>query len=95
MTEFSVTQWLPKNGSKVMCFGHKTCCCKEDMDENPDWHEVKFDLSVFSYKLKNEIPSDPEESILDSYEVCEFWKVETNDQPEHVIGVTKWKYLEE
>lgn len=91
--EYSITKILPQNGQKVLCFGHKTCCCVEDMEEIADWHEVVFKMSVGEYGLKKIIPEDPEETILESYEVCEIWKVETDEQPEHIIGVTKWKEI--
>lgn len=89
--EHSVLKWLPSDGERVMCFGHKTFCCQEDMEEEKAWHEVIFELVIHSYKLKEEIPQDPEESVLDSYEVGEFWGMDH----EHVIGVTKWKYIKE
>ncbi len=92
MTEeeiYSVTQWLPKNEEMVLCFGHLTYCCIEDMEKDPAWHEVIFRLKVTSYKLKTEIPLDPEASILERYTVAESWDID--DEGEQVIGVTKWK----
>ena len=89
--EYAVTQILPSNGEVVMCFGHKTYCCVEDMDEKPEWHKVTFKFNISMYKLKKETPSDLEESILDRCEVRESWEIETNGQPAHLIGVTKWK----
>lgn len=88
-------QILPDNGSKVLCFGHKTYCCKEDMDENPDWHKATFNFKITSYKLKPEFPEDIEESVLEYAEVSESWDIEEVDYGanEHVIGVTKWQYL--
>ena len=89
--EWCITKVLPGDGKKVLCFGHKTYCCSEDMDDQPNWHEVIFKFQISSYGLKKEIPKDPEETILRCYEINEVWKIETDDQPQHVIGVTKWK----
>lgn len=86
--EIEVTKWLPNNGERVLCFGHKTYCCKEDMDKEPAWHEVTFSLSITSYGLKPTVPDDPEESILRCYTVGECWSCDDGYQ---VIGVTKWK----
>ena len=36
--EYSILQGLPQDGEKCMAWGHKTSCCKEDMDEEPQWH---------------------------------------------------------
>lgn len=92
---YEVNHSLPDNGQRVMCFGHKTYCCVEDMDENSDWHEVTFRFNISSYKLKRDIPNDPEESILEKYSLRETWDAECGEGPEHVIGVTKWKRLKE
>lgn len=91
--EYCVTQWLPNDGEKVLCFGHKTFCCTEDMDQEPAWHEVTFKLIVSWYKLKKEIPNDPEESIILEHSIFEQWKIE--HEGTHIIGVTKWKRLPE
>lgn len=92
MKEYLTTQCLPDDGQVVQCWGHKTYCCVEDMEETPDWHKVKFKFHV-SYRCKREMPSDIEDSVLEYYEVHESWSVfqEEPDQPEHVIGVTKWR----
>lgn len=87
---YSVNQVLPDNGETVLCFGHKTLCCIEDMDKVPDWHIVTFILKICQYKLKNLIPTDPEESILQNYTVTEFWECE-HPEDGYIIGVTKWK----
>lgn len=92
MKEYSVTQWLPDEGQFVWAYGRKTFCCIEDADDEAQWHRVRFGLSVTSYKLKKEIPADPEESILESYEVSECWDILSEEPPEHLIGVTKWKH---
>lgn len=92
--EYSVTQWIPKDGEKCLAFGHKTFCCSEDMDENPEWHNVTFSFVLSEYKLKKEIPKDPEESILEFCKFVESWKVNDGEEPEnHLIGVTKWKKI--
>ena len=91
--EYSVTQCLPDNNQKVLCFGHHTHCCKEDMDENPDWHEVTFELDFYFYKLKKEIPTDPDESIIESSRIIESWTCGPEFTDGKVIGVTKWKEL--
>lgn len=97
---YSILTCLPDNGQRCYCFGHKTYCCVEDMDDEREWHEVIFSFCISSYKLKKEIPSDPEDSILDSYTIAEDWDiVGQEDLPygarEYVIGVTKWKPLNE
>lgn len=89
---WKVTQRLPENEQIVMCFGHRTCCCAEDMCEIPDWHKVKFRFHI-SFRLKNNIPIDLEESILDHTEVYEIWHLITDDIKEHIIGVTEWKVI--
>jgi hypothetical protein len=86
---YKVTQTLPMNPQKCMAYGYATYCCAEDMDEKPDWHEVTFKIVIRSYKLKNYIPEDIEESILESYRISESWCVDSNGM--HLIGVTKWK----
>ncbi len=93
--EYSVTERLPDNGQRVLCYGNKTFCCDCDMEKEKDWHEVKFIFNISSYRLKKEIPEDPMATILDTYEVYEGWLFdEDNDgMQEHVIGVTKWKKI--
>lgn len=90
---YNVTQCLPDHGKRVMCFGHATFCCKEDMDEEAAWHEVTFTFDVGSYKLKKEIPLDPEESILQEYIIDEEWKIGPDFTDGQVIGVSKWKKI--
>lgn len=94
--EYIVTQILPDNREKVMCFGHETFCCKEDMEKEAAWHEVTFEMVISSYGLKKEIPLCPEESILRCYTVTENWNIDYDEQDQDqmgrsVIGVTKWK----
>lgn len=89
--EHSVLKWLPYNDQIVMCYGHKTYCCSEDMDEQAEWHKVKFHFSLQDYKIKDSIPEDPEESLLEYSTTVENWDLV--DADEHVIGVTKWKQL--
>lgn len=90
--EHSVLKRLPDDGECCLCFGHKTYCCKEDMEKEPGWHEVIFKLDVCRYRLKDSIPEDPEESILKEYAVSESWNIsDYENESEHVIGVTKWK----
>lgn len=91
--EFCVTKCLPCDGETVLCFGHHTYCCKVDMDELPDWHEVTFRFVFSKYKLKKEIPSDPEESILEYYNCVEDWKCGPEVSDGRIIGVTKWKKI--
>ena len=97
MKEYSVLQRLPDDGQVVMCFGHKIYCCKEDMDEDAQWHEVKFTMHVWDRKLKKIMPIDPEASVLESYTVKEHWEMvdEANEHPFHILGVTKWKGIYE
>lgn len=87
----SVNKILPNNGEQCFCYGYKTYCCKEDMDTEPDWHEVIFKFVICEYKLKNEIPKDPEESILENIIVTEYWELVSNVEQGHVIGVSLWK----
>jgi len=84
---------LPTSGHIVKCYGYKTYCCKEYMDEKPDWHTVHFTLRVNSYRLKKTPPTDPEDTILEEYTVKESWDCLEDGQPAHVIGVTKWRML--
>ena len=91
--EYKVTELLPNNGKRVMAFGHRTFCCECDMEKNPDWHEVVFSFRISSYKLKKEIPSHPEDSILESYEMLEHWDFDDEEPFDHLIGVTKWKKI--
>jgi len=93
MSEYSVLQSLPDHGVKCLCFGHKTYCCKDDMDKEPDWHEVTFSFGVSRYKLKENIPEDPEESILEFCHIVELWNIGPEFHDGKVIGVTKWKLL--
>jgi hypothetical protein len=93
MEEYNVTQWLPDHGKRVLCLGHHTHCCKEDMDEEADWHEVTFTFEISSYKLKKEVPQDPEESILEYYKMFEHWRCGEDFCDGFVIGVTKWKVI--
>lgn len=68
------------------------------MDENAEWHKVVFNFIVTSYRLKKDIPKDPEESIMENFTVYECWKPLENldeDISERIIGVTKWKSLHE
>ncbi len=93
--ERSVLHGLPDGGQRCLAFGHKTYCCSEDMEEEPAWHEVIFGFTIGSYSLKKEIPSDPEESILKSFDVVEKWNLYTDEkyeygEREHLLGVTKW-----
>ena len=90
-TIYLVNENLPDNETRVFCFGHKTYCCVLDMEEQPQWHEVTFRFVMSSYKLKKEIPQDPEESILEKYSILEKWDATCGEGPEHIIGVTKWK----
>lgn len=90
--EYSTLTRFPEIGEKCLCFGYKTFCCKEDMDEKPEWHEVIFQYSI-SYRLVDEFPADIEDSLLAAYEMSEWWEIidDQESQPAHVIGVTKWK----
>lgn len=95
---YNITESLPDNGEKCFCFGHKTFCCVDDMDQEPDWHEVVFSFCINSYTLKKQIPEDPEDSILESYTISEDWEILGQEDVsyggrEHVIGVTKWKKI--
>ena len=92
-TEYSVAQWLPDDGKRVLAFGHHTLCCKDDMEEKSEWHEVTFSFSVVEYRLKKEIPEDAEESILESYKVNECWDCGTEFLDGFLIGVSKWKEI--
>lgn len=83
---YSVIEKLPRNGQKCICYGHKTYCCKCDM-ETADWHEVTFEMNITSYRFKKQIPEDKEESVLESYTVSELWLC---DDECHVIAVTHW-----
>lgn len=94
MKEYSVLQCLPDSGEKCLAYGHKTFCCKEDMEENPNWHEVIFEFILDRYKLKKEMPKDIEDSVLEYCHFTEFWKVNDGAETEnHLIGVTKWRKL--
>ena len=88
---YKVEQSLPNDFQRCLCFGYATYCCKEDMDEIPDWHQVIFKFYISSYKLKNSIPIDPEESILEEYSMREAWEMDEDEPKRHVIGVTLWK----
>lgn len=96
LREYQVTELLPDDNDIVWAFGHKTYCCSLDSEKEPDWYRVKFYFMVCSYRIKEHIPSDPEESILSSYTISEKWDI-LNEDDEHefpdgrVIGVTKWR----
>jgi hypothetical protein len=94
MKEYSVTQILPDDRQRVLCFGYLTHCCVIDMDKEPDWHEVTFRFDISFYKLKHNVPEDPEESILETCGITENWYVGEESLDGHVLGVTKWKFLE-
>jgi hypothetical protein len=93
MSEYSVLTCLPDDGIKCLCFGHKTYCCKDDMEQEPGWHEVTFKFEVSEYKIKKEIPLDPEETILEYCKIVETWEIGPGFQDGQVFGVTKWKPL--
>ena len=94
--EHSVLKCLPNDGQKCFAFGYKTFCCKEDMDEIPMWHEVTFQFVFSTYKIKKELPEDIEDSILEFCNYLEKWYVNDNEEPRnHLIGVTKWKSINE
>lgn len=92
---YDVNYILPDDGEKVLCYGHHTLCCKEDMEETPEWHEVTFSFHISQYILKKKIPDDPEESILESYKVTEQWDCGPKWSDGLVIGVTQWRYLDD
>jgi hypothetical protein len=95
---YSVTERLPNNNSEVMCYGHLTFCCKLDMEEVARWHKATFTIATSSYRLKKEVPKDPEESIFEICNVIELWIVKSEDNDDHgfrVLGVSKWHYLED
>ena|ERR1700733_14148926 len=85
---------LPNKGERVLCWGHRTFCCEEDMEKEPAWHEVIFTLKISSYTIK---PRETmEDSIITDAEIYDSWEIaEEGDPKEHVIGVTKWKHLPE
>lgn len=93
--EISVTQGLPVNGAIVLCYGYKTVCCEEDMDEEPDWHVVQFKIELVEYKLKKDVPKVKEESVFEYCKVHELWRIVRSEgiENEKVIGVTKWKQI--
>ena len=91
--EWSVLTVLPGSGDRVMCYGYKTYCCALDMEDKREWHEVTFSIDMSTYKLKKEIPEDPEESVLEYYNAIESWEIGDEFSDGHVIGVTKWKHL--
>lgn len=91
--EHSVLCALPSPGQRVMCFGYKTFCCKEDMDDKPEWHKVVFSFDVTSYRLKKEMPEDIEDSVIEEIHTVENWDLDEGEFDGHVIGVTKWKRL--
>lgn len=41
----------PNENERVLCFGNKTYCCEEDMEDEPKWHLVKFKVSISSFKI--------------------------------------------
>lgn len=93
--EYLVTQCLPNDGQKVLCYGHKTYCCVQDMEDECAWHEVVFKFTISTYRLKKEVPVDPEETILEEITFVECWDLfPTNQGYGHVIGVSKWKQLD-
>jgi hypothetical protein len=87
---YKVTERLPDQGQKCKCFGYKTLCCQSDMDEIRDWHDVTFNFLISTYKLKNKIPEDPEETILEESSVIEKWECGPNFEDGFIIGVTEW-----
>lgn len=91
MKTYSVLQCLPDDGQRCLCFGHHTYCCVEDMDEEAAWHEVTFKFEVSSYLLKKELPTDPEESVLQEITIEEYWESGPEFTDGHVIGVTEWR----
>lgn len=96
MQEYSTLLRFPPDGKKVMAYGHKTYCCVEDMDEEREWHYVTFELSISEWKHKKSFPDDLEESLIQYPVVRELWKVnDDDDQPAHLIGVTKWRCCNE
>jgi len=94
MEEYSVLQWLPSHGQRCLAYGYKTFCCKEDMKDNPEWHDVTFEFVLSKYKLKKELPQDIEDSVMEYCHFTENWIVNDNEEPSnHLIGVTKWKEI--
>ena len=97
MTEhewISVLKILPCDGERCICYGHKTYCCKEDMDDEPNEHEVIFKFNI-GYKCLQNLPDDPEDSLVEYATISETWDTNITDkyEPGHVIGVTKWKKI--
>lgn len=90
--EYSVLHRLPDHGQRVLCYGHKTYCCKSDMEDEPAWHEATFIFCV-QYVLKKEMPEDVEASIMEDSSAVEIWEITPNQFDGHVIGVTKWKKI--
>jgi hypothetical protein len=93
--EFSVLERLPNDGENCLAYGYKTFCCQEDMEKNPEWHNVTFQFVFSEYKLKKHIPKNLDESILEFCNYRENWKPNDDDEdfPSHLIGVTKWKKI--
>lgn len=91
--EWSVLTVLPNNGDRCLCYGYKTFCCEQDMDDEREWHEVTFSFEFSSYKLKKELPEHPEDSVLEYYHAIESWDISEDFCDGRVIGVTKWKHL--
>ena len=63
MTEYLITQALPDNGKKVLCFGHHTHCCKEDMDKKSNISESDDFLKAIQPKLLQMNPNFTADNI--------------------------------
>jgi hypothetical protein len=94
MTEYDITRFLPQDGAKVQCYGHATYCCEEDMEADPAWHDVIFNIVISSYTLKKELPKTSEDSIIENAKLQVVWNLidEKDEFYTHVIKVTKWRY---
>ena len=44
----------PNENERVLCFGNKTYCCEEDMEDESKWHLVKFKIFISSFKVDQE-----------------------------------------
>ena len=95
MEEYDVVKRLPNDKQKVLCFGHRTYCCKEDMEKAAAWHVAIFSVIISSFKIRQRPETDIEASLICDAKLLDKWEIEGEDEElrERVIGVTKWKSL--
>lgn len=76
-----VLDGLPKEGEKVLCHGNKTLCCELDMEDAQE-HVAIFRIKESSWRR---------DENGNKYDVVTYPSFEIDDEPHHLIFVSRWK----